>query len=114
MLFFISISLSFLFIGFIYIQINWNDVFVIFSTINYYRISLAVALTLPIYLLNIFRLKILIPGSYNIGLSSCTKLLLLANLLNSFLPAKAGDLFKAVFFYKTYQIPKQTSLSIVI
>jgi uncharacterized protein (TIRG00374 family) len=110
----VSLGISLSILAFIYWRVDLAAVGAIFAECRIGWLALALAMVVPTTFGSAWRLQRLMPPGWSLGLPEATRLILVASVLNLFLPSKMGDIAKSHFMRRRGHISGSLALSLVI
>ena len=109
-----AIILSLLFLYLVFQGIDIRRLLDTFSIFDYKILFMIVPLILVSMIIRGYRWKALINRSENISISDLTEIIMAGNTLNIYLPARAGDFFRAYFLGEKHNKPKMEILASIV
>jgi hypothetical protein len=110
----ISILVSLGILALIYSKIHVPELLGVFSRCHPGWMTVSIAMVVPLTLFTALRLQLLMPDRAPMRLSEATRLILTASVLNMVLPAKMGDIAKAMFMKEHGNLGGTLALSLVV
>ncbi|MEI6350030.1 MAG: lysylphosphatidylglycerol synthase transmembrane domain-containing protein [Verrucomicrobiota bacterium] len=110
----ISILISFLILGVIYLRIDVSKLLKVFGNADMVWLFASLAMVVPLTLFTSWRLQQLMPRPGSLGFIESNKLILVACVLNLVLPSKMGDIAKAWCMRDRGLVSGGLALSLVI
>lgn len=110
---FFSIVISVAILLYIYTQIDLDNLLQVFQNCDRLKLTISLAMVIPITLVTSWRLQQLVPQR-SIGFLEANRLILGASVLNMILPSKMGDIAKSYFMAERSNISGSLALSISI
>jgi len=109
-----SIIISGIILWILYSKINVSAAFAILSQANKALLVVSLLLIIPVLILNAVRLQWIMPKHKRLHFIEMQRLIFLANTLNMILPAKLGDISKAFFLRKKYNLKSNLSFAVIL
>ena len=100
-----ALIVTLIFTVIVFYNINFDEVLNTFKNFNLAYLWILGGFFVFIMMIRALRWKVLIPDN-NCGFSDLYSIYMTSNLLNIFLPARAGDIFRGCYFGEKYKISK--------
>lgn len=110
----ISIFISLLLLAIIYAKIDVSRIWPVLRNCRLDWLAWSCALFVPVTLLMAWRLDRLVPGRQKLGLAEASRLVLVAGVLNLFLPSRLGELSKAWFLKERGHLKGSLAFALVL
>jgi len=111
---FISLAVSLVILGIIYVQIDFEGLVRVLQNCHPFWMAVSLLMVIPTTGITAWRLQQLVPHSVRIGFAEANRLILAASVLNMILPSKMGDIAKAYFIKQRGHLEGSLALSLVV